>query len=133
MSERPVNSLKHALTKTFASIVATCGVALAAVPANAQAGAAADDPQTQQHAMENLTLLFAALNSEELDGQVKNVLAGCLYNNSLREITVAMDKAIAANPEQFDRSDQGDMLGVMAGVCGLQPPGEAGQQPAQPR
>lgn len=137
MSERPVNLLKQFLTTTIASLAA-----LAAAPALAQEAtpaepAAADTQQTRQHAVQNMSLLMSALNSEQVEQQVKNVLMSCIYSNSMQEITVAMDRAIAANPDRFDRSDSSVMLGVMASICGFQPPaaatGEAGEAPAEPR
>ncbi|AOL23705.1 hypothetical protein Ga0102493_112696 [Erythrobacter litoralis] len=134
MLERPVNPLKQRLTKKFAPLLAIA--ACAGAPAFAQdAAAPADTEQTRQHAVQNMSLLISALSSEQVDEQVKNVLMGCIYNNSMRQITVAMDKAIAADPARFDRADNGVMLGVMAGVCGLQaqPQGAPGEQPAQPR
>jgi len=99
------------------------------------AAAPVDSEETRQHAVANMSLLISALSSEQVDEQVKNVLMGCIYNNSMRQITVAMDKAIDADPARFDRADSGAMLGVMAGVCGLnaQSQGAAGEQPAQPR
>jgi hypothetical protein len=125
--------LKQRFTKFFATTVAVVG--LASAPAFAQdAAAPADNPETRQNAVRNMSLLMSALNSEAVDDEVKNVLMACIYSNSMRQITTAMDKAIAANPEQFDRSDNGVMLGVMAGVCGYQPQaGAAGEAPAQPR
>jgi hypothetical protein len=134
MSERPVNPLKQRLTKTLAPLFAIA--ACVGAPATAQEAAApGDSEETRQHAVANMSLLMSALSSEQVDEQIKNVLMGCIYNNSMREITIAMDKAIAADPARFDRTDNGVMLGVMAGVCGLQaaPQGAAGQQPAQPR
>ncbi|MEQ8412113.1 MAG: hypothetical protein RIB52_11205 [Erythrobacter sp.] len=95
----------------------------------------ADTQETRQHAVENMSLLMTALNSEAVDQDVKNALMSCIYGNSMRDITIAMDKAIAANPERFDRTDSGVMLGVMASICGYQPPAaQQGQEaPAQPR
>ncbi|QIQ86233.1 hypothetical protein [Erythrobacter sp.] len=126
--------MTHKFIKAFAPALALA--ACAASPAFAQdAAAPADTPETRQHAVENMTLLMSALNSEAVEAEVKNVLMGCIYNNSMRQITVAMDNAIAANPEQFDRTDSGVMLGVMAGICGYQaqPGGAASEAPAQPR
>ena len=134
MLERQVNHLKHKLTTTIASALAFAGLACAPATAQDDAPAAADTQEPRQHAVTNMRLLMSALSSEAVDQQVKNVLMSCVYSNSMQEITVAMDRAIAANPDQFDREDNGVMLGVMAQICGYQPPAQqAGQAPAEPR
>jgi len=136
--------LKQHFTKAFASILAVAAVGTPALalaqeaPAPADTppaqAAPADDAETRQNAVRNMSLLMSALNSEQVEDGVKNVLMACIYSNSMRDITTAMDKAIAADPERFDRSDSGVMLGVMAGVCGYQPTAdEADGAPAQPR
>ena len=133
MLERLVDLVKLRIFKTFVTTLAIAGLgAGAAVSTAAQDATTADDTETRQHAVENIRLLFAALNSEQVDGEIKNVLVGCIYQNSMQEITVAMDKAIAANPEELDRTDTGAMLGLMAGICGFQPE-PTGEAPAQPR
>ena len=125
------------LNKTFVPLFAIA--ACAGMPVLAQDAAApapaADTQETRQHAVENMSLLMTALNSEAVDQDVKNALMSCIYGNSMRDITIAMDKAIAADPERFDRSDSGVMLGVMASICGYQPPAaqQSQEAPAQPR
>lgn len=83
-------------------------------------------PEFQKRAVENLRVLISGLQSEKIETEIKDVLVACLFANSLGEISEAVDKAIEANPERFDRSNPNQLLGVMVGVCGYQPP----EQPA---
>jgi len=129
MLERPVNPLKHSLIKTFA--IAVLGLAAPAA-AQEQQQAPGDDATTQK-AYQNLSLAFSAIGAEQLDDRVKNVLASCMVENSMRTITQAMDEVMAENPERFDRANNNEMLSLMAGVCGLQPEAAEGEASAQPR
>ena len=115
---------------------ATHLVAAALLVAGAHGSALAQDaqvrevqpasPELQKHAVENLRVLISGLQSDKVETEIKDVLVACLFENSLREISEAVDKAIAANSERFDRSKPSQLLGVMVGVCGYQPP----EQPA---
>lgn len=125
MSERPVNILKQLFTPIFTSLAVLAAAPALAQDATPAAPAANDTQETRQHAVQNMSLLMTALNSEAVDQEIKNVLMSCVYGNSMRDITLAMDKAIAANPS-LDRSDSGVMLSVMASICGYQP--DAAQQ-----
>ncbi len=113
--------------KKLASIAAAFSLAASAGTATAQEQSAPTEQQ-QQNAMQYLQLLIAGLQSEEIGGDVKTVLAGCLYSNSLRTISEEMDTVIAANPE-LNREDPAQMLGVMARICGYEPPAQPSAAP----
>jgi hypothetical protein len=115
------------------SAAALCLAGLSA-PAMAQDAAPAAPQQeatqeTREHAVRNLRLLMGGLSSEDVEQRAKDVLVGCIFRNSLRSITEAMDQAIANNPGEIDRADDSQMLGLMAGICGFRP--EQAAQPAQ--
>jgi hypothetical protein len=134
MSGRQVNLVTYSSFKTFIATFAVLGLSAGATaqeaPAPEAAAPAEDEATTQQHAVQNIQLFFAALNSEEVSQEVKNALVGCIYQNSMRQITVAMDKAIEANSATIDRNDSSQMVGLMASICGYQPQNAgAGAQP----
>jgi hypothetical protein len=86
------------------------------------AAAASPTEDQQVHAIEAFRVLSSAMLSAKVDDQLKSQLMGCIYANSLGQISEAMDKAIADHPDKFDRSDPNAVLTVMAGVCGYRPP-----------
>jgi hypothetical protein len=90
-------------------------------PAAAQEAAEPNEQQLQQNAVDYFQLLVGALESENVEVEIKNLLMGCIYGNSLRSITEQMDRAFAANPG-IDRSNPTQALSVMARVCGYRPP-----------
>ena len=74
-----------------------------------------------QDAMLYLNVLIGGLQSDKVGEPVKGVLVGCLYNNSLGTISESMDKVIAENPGKIHKDKPGELLGVMARICGYNP------------
>ncbi|MXO58719.1 hypothetical protein GRI89_04080 [Altererythrobacter salegens] len=113
------------------SALIAAALALGPVAASAQEGREAQpSAETQEHAITYLRVLYAGLESKEVGEDVKSVLMGCIFSNSLRAITEQMNKAIAASSVTVDRNEPSQLLGVMAGVCGYRPPAAQGQQGA---
>ena len=101
-------------------------VLTAATPAAAQDTAAKVPTQEEMTAAsQTLSLLVSALNSKEVPQETKNGLFGCLYENSLGEVSSAATKAFAEN-KQLDASNPTLRLIVLAKVCGAPVP-----QPAE--
>ena len=99
---------------------------LAAAPVAAQSVTQPDQEQ-QQHAVEYFNVLVAGLRSDQIEEPIKSALMGCIYGNSLKTISEAIDKAIDSSEGQVDRTDANAVLTVMVGVCGYRP-----QAPATP-
>jgi hypothetical protein len=99
-------------------------LALGALPAPAwsQASAEPSEQQLQQNAVTYLRVLVSGLESESLNQEIKNVLMGCIYGNSLRHITEQMDRSLQANPG-IERTNPSQLVSVMARVCGYRPTG----------
>jgi hypothetical protein len=112
-------------------LLAAAAALTAATPAIAQD--AASKPPTEQEmevASETLSLLVSGLNSKEVPQETKNGLFGCLYENSLGEISAAATKAFAENKD-LDANDPTLRLIVLAKVCGAPVPQPAEGAPAK--
>lgn len=98
------------------------GPALAQTKAPAKAPAAAPASTEQQdHAVQDFAVLASAMRSDKVGDDVKAALMGCIYSNSLKTISDAIDKVIVANPGKVDRTKPEDLLSVMVAVCGYKP------------
>ncbi|MCJ2177599.1 hypothetical protein [Novosphingobium album (ex Hu et al. 2023)] len=106
--------------------------ALAAAPAKAPAQAPANKAEVQD-AMLYLKVLISGLQSDKVEQPVKGALVGCLYNNSLGQITESMDKVIAENPGKIHKDNPSELLGVMVRICGYNPQAAASSNPAKGR
>ena len=113
--------------KTIAIAVAAFGLALAAVPAEAQdapaPSTAANAPQRAnvadvQRAARIHALFSNILRNEAVGVPAKQRYMRCLYNNSLGQISVAAGQAIAADAAMSD-DDNGDLLTAASRVCGI--------------
>lgn len=106
-------------------IAALVALTLMAAPGQvmAQGASPAVKPSAaqKQAAVFNLRVLIGALQSDKVDNQAKAALIGCLYDNSLRKISDAVDKVIAANPGKINRTNPDQILSVIVGVCGYRP------------
>ena len=110
-----------------AMLAGAFGPASAATPARAPAKAAPAKSDVQD-AMLYLKVLISGLQSDKVEQPVKGALVGCLYNNSLGKISESMDKVIAENPGKIHRDNPGELLAVMAQICGYRPqPAAAGR------
>lgn len=71
------------------------------------------------------------LNSDQVQQPVKNRLLTCLYNNSMRAISVATGNALAQNAS-LDPAKPEHVYAAAAQVCGVRPAQQAQQAaPAQ--
>lgn len=89
---------------------------------------AAEAPLTkdqQDHAVQDFSILTSAMRSDKVSNDLKSALMGCIYSNPLSTITTAIDGVIKDNPGKVDRANADQVLGVMAVVCGYQPPAGA--------
>jgi hypothetical protein len=75
-----------------------------------------------------------AINSDKVQQGIKNQLIGCLYNNPMRNISVATGQAFERN-KQLDPKKPEQVYAVAAQICGVKPQAAqaapAGQTPAQ--
>lgn len=119
---------------TSAALAALLGStgALAAAPAKAQIKAPASKAEVQD-AMLYLKVLISGLQSEKVEQPVKGALVGCLYNNSLGQITDSMEKVIAENPGKIHKDNPSELLGVMVRICGYNPQAAAANNAAKGR
>jgi hypothetical protein len=113
----------------FATILAL-GAALCASPALAApapkaapkpAAAAAkgtQPPAEVQDAMLYLKVMISALQSDTLEQPIKGAIVGCLYGESLGDITSNMSKLIAQNPGKVNRDNPSQVLSALLAVCG---------------
>lgn len=129
-----------------AALALGAGSALAAVPKapvkqtatparTASAPSAEDEKAQEEDAMLYLKVLISGLQSEKVEQPVKGALVGCLYNNSLGQITDSMNKVIAQNPGKIHKDNPSELLGVMARICGYKPqatPSGTGPAPVAP-
>ena len=97
---------------------------VAAKPAKAVADAPISKEQ-QDHAVQDFSVLTSAMRSDKVGNDLKSALMGCIYSNPLSTITTAIDGVIKDNPGKVNRSNADQILGVMAVVCGYQPPTNA--------
>ena len=107
-----------------------CAATLAlAAPAVAQTAPAQpfqeDEQQTMMRAAKIFGLFSQAVKQDDIPADKKDALVGCLYNNSLQTISLAVGELLAENP-QIDASENNAIYTVAALVCG------AGDQPAAP-
>jgi hypothetical protein len=124
---------KIALAAAALAISATPALA-AAQKAPAKAAAkpaakpAADAPiskEQQDHAVQDFSVLTSAMRSDKVGNDLKSALMGCIYSNPLSTISTAIDGVIKDNPGKVDRANADQVLGVMAVVCGYEPPAGA--------
>ncbi len=105
---------------------------IAAMPAAAQDSAPKPPSEAEMKvASETLSLLVSALNSKDVPQETKNGLFGCMYENSLGEISGAATKAFAENKD-LDADDPTLRLIVLAKVCGAPVPQAADGAPTKP-
>ncbi|MBT2185476.1 hypothetical protein [Sphingobium nicotianae] len=93
-----------------------------------KSGVTPPTPAQMQRVASNFNVLMGALQSKDVPQVVKNVLFVCIYSNPFGKISEGADKAIDA--KKVDRNNPNNVLGAMAGVCGLRP--EMLQQQGQP-
>jgi len=90
----------------------------------------------KDHGVETFRIIASAMQSENVPNDVKSVLMGCMYENPIGKISETVDSALAANPGKIDRTKPEQMLGVIAQVCGYEPPAAGaaapGKAPATP-
>lgn len=118
--------------RKLAIVAAGFSLAASGAPALAQDEAAPSSEEQQQRAVRYLQVLIGGLQSENVGDDVKGILVGCLYGNTLRHISDEVDKVIAANP-QLDRTNNSQMLGLIARICGYEPPAQASPAPNEGR
>ncbi len=106
--------------------------AMAATPAKAPAKAPASKVEVQD-AMLYLKVIISGLQSDKVEQPVKGALVGCLYNNSLGQITDSMEKVIAENPGKIHKDNPSELLGVMVRICGYNPQAAAANNAAKGR
>lgn len=119
--------------RTFSLVTAA---ALAATPVAAQdtaspAAPPAATPPTQeqvQAAAQHYSVIAGALQSEDLDSQIKNQLFLCLYSASVRRISEAVTGVIEQN-EQLSADNPEDVQTAIGAVCGVQAPDSAAAAP----
>jgi hypothetical protein len=110
--------------------VATLAFATAsAVSAQTPAPSARLTDEQKEHGIETFRLIASAMQSQNVPNDVKSALMGCVYENPVGKISDTVDNAIAANPGKIDRSKPEQMLGVIAQICGYEPPAQ-GAAPA---
>ena len=111
----------------------------AAQPAPAQLSAAqiaqlGNTPEARTRGGIILRTFSIAINSDKVDQGIKNQLIGCLYNNPMRNISVAAGQAFERN-KQLDPKKPEQVYAVAAQICGVKPQtakaAPAGQAPAQ--
>ena len=101
--------------------------AAAAKPSAAAPAAAGSDGLTadeKDHAIQDFGVMSSAMRSDKVPDEVKSALMGCIYSNPLSTISNAIDGVIKDNPGKVDRANPDQVLGVMAVVCGYQPPAQ---------
>lgn len=105
----------------------------AATPAQPAAQAAQQQAGNTPEDRTRASLIFRtfsiALNSDKVDTGVKNRLLGCLYNNSMRKLSVATGAAFARN-KALDPKKPEHVYAVASQICGVQPAQQAAQQAA---
>ena len=109
---------------------AALALALATSPALAQsakpaAAAAGLTEEQKNHGIETFRVIASGMQSQNVPDEVKSVLMGCIYENPIGKISDAVDKVIAGNPGKVDRTKPDQLLGVIASVCGYEPPADA--------
>lgn len=70
-----------------------------------------------------------ALNSDKVTPEVKNALVGCLYNNALKNISVATGRGFEQN-KNLDPNKPEHVYAIASRICGVKPADQAA--PAQP-
>lgn len=120
--------------RALLSILAAAGLALGAIPATAAApkkgaaaapkaaaapvGTSAAQVAQSEHAVLYLKVLISALQSDQIKGEAKSALVGCLYENPLGKISESMDKVFSQNAEKVHRDKPSEVLAVLTAVCG---------------
>ena len=61
------------------------------------------------------------MQSPNVPDEVKSVLMGCMYENSVGKISEAVDGVIKDNPGKVDRTKPEQIVGVIARICGYEP------------
>ena len=96
---------------------------IGAAVALASPALAADTPpkptQEQLRSAEaTLSYMVSAINSKDVPTEMKNGLFGCLYENSLRQISTARDEVLAKNKGKVDTANPTQQLVIIAQICG---------------
>ena len=84
----------------------------------------------KEHGIETFRLIASAMQSQNVPDDVKSALMGCIYENPVGKISDTVDNALAANPGKVDRTKPEQLLGVIAQVCGYEPPAQGTTPPA---
>ena len=84
----------------------------------------------KEHGIETFRLIASAMQSQNVPDDVKSALMGCIYENLVCKISDTVDNALAANPGKVDRAKPEQLLGVIAQVCGYEPPAQGTTPPA---
>lgn len=117
----------HLPAKLLSATVATAMLALSASPVLAQDKAApagkvqpGNDPADVRRGAIILSSFNQVLSSKETPQDVRGQLLSCLYNNSLRQVSLAAGKVIAEQKELSDDNPQ-QIFTAASAVCGVQP------------
>lgn len=107
----------------------------AAAPAAAAQPAAAQPGSSQEDIQRGVVIIRSfdgALNSDQLNQQQKGAIVACLYNNPVRQISVAAGKVFAEN-KSLDAKNPNHVYAAAAAVCGVpQNAAAAATPPAKP-
>ncbi|RKF23207.1 hypothetical protein D6851_01615 [Altericroceibacterium spongiae] len=116
--------------KLLPASLALAMLSMSAAPAlaqdeGAQAGAGdtaqpGDSPEDVRRGAVILRAFNQVLNSEDTPQEVRAQLLSCLYNNSLRNVSVAAGKVVAEQEQLADDNPQHVFIAASA-VCGVQP------------
>jgi hypothetical protein len=77
--------------------------------------------EQKDHGVETFQLLASAMQSPNVPEKIKSVLMGCMYENSVGQISEAVDGVIKDNPGKIDRTKPEQVVGVIARICGYTP------------
>ena len=105
------------------AIAGAVALAVGAGPAMAQEATPLTSLTQEQkdHGVETFRVLASAMQSPNVPDEVKSVLMGCMYENSVGKISEAVDGVIKDNPGKVDRTKPEQIVGVIARICGYEP------------
>lgn len=123
------------MRKTLLAALLAAGIAAPVAaqnaPAPAATSAAAAQPGNTPEDRARGAVIFRtfniAVNSDKVQPQVKNALVSCLYNNSMKTISVATGNVFEKN-KNLDPNKPEQVYAVAAQLCGVKPAtAESGQ------
>lgn len=100
--------------------------AASAPAAQAEAG---NDPEDIQRGVVIIRSFDGALASDQLNQEQKGAIVACLYNNPVRQISIATGKVLSENPK-LDAKNPNHVYAAAAAVCAV--PKNTAAAPAAP-